>query len=69
MIFQFTEFGDLSDMNAALEDAIVTGWTEMITATPEEFEAEWEEYLAEMETAGFAEWNAAYQTYYDENFK
>lgn len=69
MLFQFTEFGDLSDTDAALTDAIVTGWTEMITAAPADFDAEWDEYLAELEAAGFAEWTEAYQAYYDENFK
>jgi ABC-type glycerol-3-phosphate transport system substrate-binding protein len=69
MMFQFVEFAELGDMLTAIQDAIVTGWTEMITADPAEFEAEWEEYLAELDAAGFEEWNAAYQQYYDENLK
>ena len=67
--FQFTEFGDLSDTDTAITDAYITGWTEMITAAPDEFEAEWEEYLADLESAGFNEWTARYQEYYDENFQ
>jgi len=69
MIFQYVEFAELSDTQTALQDAIVTGWTEMITAAPEEFEAEWAEYLAELDEAGFETWNQTYQTYYDENLK
>ena len=68
-LFQFTEFGDLSDMDTAITDAYITGYTEIITAAPEDFESEWEEYLAELEDAGFSEWTARYQEYYDENFQ
>jgi ABC-type glycerol-3-phosphate transport system substrate-binding protein len=69
MMFQYVEFPELADMLTAINDAVITGWTEIITAPPESFEAEWEEYLAELEAAGLAEWTQAYQDYYDENLK
>ncbi len=56
-------------MDTAITDAYITGYTEIITAAPEDFESEWEEYLAELEDAGFSEWTARYQEYYDENFQ
>jgi hypothetical protein len=69
MMFQYVEFAELSDTQTALIDAVVTGWTELITAAPADFESEWQEYLTELDSAGLQEWTQAYQTYYDENLK
>lgn len=69
MIFQFVEFPELNDIKVTLGDALLTGWTEMITADPANFDAEWDEFVAEWEAAGAAEWIQAYQDYYDENIK
>lgn len=69
MMFQFVEFPELNDAKTALVDAIVTGWTEMITADPADFDSEWQEYLDELDAAGFDAWNQAYQAYYDENMQ
>jgi hypothetical protein len=41
----------------------------MISGAPENFEAEWEEYLGELNAAGLENWIARYQAYYDENIK
>ncbi len=67
--FQFIQFPELDDIRAEVSDAIVTGWTKVITAAPEEFDAEWDAFVAEWERAGGEEWTAAFQTYYDENMK
>ena len=69
MMFQFVEFPELNDIKVALNDALLTGWTEMITADPANFDAEWDEFVAEWEAAGADEWVQAYQAYYDENLK
>ena len=67
MPFQFVEFPELNDIKVALGEALLTGWTEMITADPANFEAEWQEFLDEWQAAGGDEWVAAYQAYYDEH--
>jgi len=63
--FQFVEFPELNDLRVELNDVIVTGWTRVITATPDTFEAEWETFLSEWDRVGGADWVAAYQSYYD----
>jgi ABC-type glycerol-3-phosphate transport system substrate-binding protein len=65
--FQFVEFQDLSDLRAELSDVIITGWTKLISADPDQFEAEWDAFLSEWNRVGGDEWVAAYQSYYDEN--
>jgi putative aldouronate transport system substrate-binding protein len=69
MMFQYVEFPELSDTQTALVDAIVTGWTKLITVAPADFENEWQNYLAALESAGHEEWNQTYQAYYDEHLK
>lgn len=67
MPFQYIEFPELNDLNVALTDVVVTGWTEMITADPANFDAEWQEYLDEWAAAGADTWVQAYQDYYNEH--
>jgi ABC-type glycerol-3-phosphate transport system substrate-binding protein len=69
MMFQYVEFPELSDTLTTINDAIITGWTEIITADPATIDAEWDEYLAELDAAGLPDWTGAYQAYYDENLK
>ncbi len=69
MPFQFVEFPELNDIKVALGDALLTGWTEMITADPANFEAEWQEFLDEWAAAGGDERVQAYQNYYDANLR
>lgn len=63
--FQFVEFPELNDINVAVNDAIVTGWTKLIAADPGTFDQEWEAFLEEWERVDGPEWVAAFQEVYE----
>ena len=67
--FQFVDMASLSDLLTEMNDAIITGWTKVISADPGTFKSAWDEYLAEWGRVGGNEWVAAFQTYYDENLR
>ena len=69
MMFQFIDFPELNDIKVALGDALLTGWTKMITSDPGSFDTEWDNFVAAWEAAGADQWVQAYQAYYDDNFK
>jgi ABC-type glycerol-3-phosphate transport system substrate-binding protein len=69
MMFQYIENPDLADVQTAIQDATIKGWTKMITVAPKELDAEWDNYLSALQKAGLDKWNAWYQDYYDKNFK
>lgn len=64
-LFQFIEFAELADIRVELNDAIVTGWTKVITAAPGAFENEWNAFVSEYNRVGGETWLATYQEYYD----
>jgi hypothetical protein len=66
---QFVLFPEHNDLETAVIDAIVTGWTKCIAAKAGEFEKTWEEHQAELKRVGLDRWTALYQGYYDKNIK
>jgi ABC-type glycerol-3-phosphate transport system substrate-binding protein len=66
---QFVLFPEHNDLENAVIDAIVTGWTKCIAAKAGEFEKTWQEHQAELKRVGLDRWTALYQDYYDKNIK
>jgi len=66
---QMVQFPEEIDLENAVSQAIITGWTKCIAAKPGEFEKEWEAHQAELKRVGLDKWTALYQDYYDKNIK
>lgn len=67
--FQFVNFPELNDLQTAVNEVIIVGWTKAISAAPGEFDAEWSEFLSEWDRVDGAQWVKAYQDYYDDNVR
>jgi len=67
--FRFVSVPNTSDISVELSDAVEIGWIKMVAAGPGQFDAEWDAYVRSLDDAGFQQWVAAYQNYYDKNMK